>query len=58
MGKSKEKLNGEYDFVERVLVEAEQLGLRSEVEQTARMYVEIGFDVLTAYRMAYSEWIK
>lgn len=58
MSKSKEKLNGEYDFVERVLVEAEQLGLRNEVGQTARMYIEMGFDVLTAYRMAYGEWIK
>lgn len=57
MSKSKEKLNGQYDFIERVLVEAEQLGLRNEVEQTARMYVEMGFDVLTAYRLAYNQWV-
>jgi len=58
MGKSKEKLNGEYDFIDQVLVEAERLDVRNEVEQTARMYVEMGFDVLTAYRMSYNEWIK
>lgn len=44
--------------VELILEEASAWGLRIEVEETAKQFIEIGDDLITAYQSAYYEWIK
>lgn len=46
--------------IEFILEEASRCFLRKEVQETARKILEElpGINVLTAYEMAYSEWVK
>ena len=44
--------------IELVLEEASAWGLRYEVEQTAKQYIEEGQPVVDAYHFAYEDWIK
>jgi DNA-binding protein Fis len=46
--------------IEFILEEASRYFLRKEVQETARKILEElpGINVLTAYEMAYSEWVK
>lgn len=44
--------------IEMVLEEANAWGLRIEVEQTAKQYIEEGHPIVDAYHFAYEDWIK
>jgi hypothetical protein len=44
--------------IEEILIEASAVGLRWEVIETAKKYIESGLDKLTAYEYASHEWIK
>lgn len=44
--------------IELVLEEANAWGLRYEVEQTAKQYIEEGQPIVDAYHFAYEDWIK
>ena len=44
--------------IEMILEEASAWGLRYEVEQTAKQYIEEGQPVVDAYHFAYEDWIK
>lgn len=44
--------------IEMILEEASAWGLRYEVEETAKQFIEEGSDELIAYQDAYSEWVK
>jgi hypothetical protein len=44
--------------IELILEEAGAWGLRAEVEETAKKFIEEGMELVTAYQYAYYEWIK
>jgi hypothetical protein len=44
--------------IELILEEASAWGLRYEVEQTAKLLIEEGRDVVAAYQEAYQDWVK
>jgi hypothetical protein len=44
--------------IEEILHEASSYGLRIEVMESARSFIEEGYDKVTAYELAYREWIK
>ena len=44
--------------IELILEEAGAWGLRTEVEETAKKFIEEGMELVTAYQYAYYEWIK
>ena len=50
----------DYDHVDLILNDANKHGLRSEVEMTAKNYLdsESDMDIITAYNYAYNDWVK
>ena len=44
--------------VEEILHEASAYGLRQEVMDWARKYMDEGYDRVHAYELAYNEWVK
>ena len=44
--------------IEEILHEASAYGLRVEVMETAKQYMEEGMERLLAYENAFNEWIK
>ena len=44
--------------IELILEEASAWGLRYEVEQTAKQYLEDGHLPVDSYHFAYEDWIK
>jgi len=44
--------------IEMILEEASAYGLRYEVEQTAKEYIEEGHPIVDSYHFAYEDWIK
>lgn len=44
--------------IEMILEEAAAYGLRFEVEQTAKEYIEEGTPIGDLYHFAYEDWIK
>ncbi|MEY4334045.1 MAG: hypothetical protein RLZZ196_2788 [Bacteroidota bacterium] len=44
--------------IELVLEEASAWGLRVEVEQTAKQYIDEGHSIVDSYHFAYEDWIK
>jgi len=44
--------------IEEILHEASSYGLRIEVMESAKGFIEEGYDKVTAYELAYQEWIK
>ncbi len=44
--------------IEEILMEASAYGLRLEVMDSARKYMDAGYDRLVSYEMAYNEWVK
>jgi hypothetical protein len=44
--------------IELILEEANAWGLRTEVEQTAKSYIDEGHSPVDAYHFAYEDWIK
>jgi hypothetical protein len=49
---------GDLQDIELVLTEASAWGLRVEVEETAKQYIEEGQHPVDAYHFAYNEWVK
>jgi hypothetical protein len=46
------------EHIEEILMEASAYGLRFEVFETAKELMTEGYDRVTAFEMAYKEWIK
>ena len=44
--------------IEEILMEASAYGLRLEVMEWAKRFMEEGKDKLIAYEMAFNEWVK
>jgi hypothetical protein len=44
--------------IEMILKEAAAYGLRYEVEQTAKEYIEEGHPIVDSYHFAYEDWVK
>lgn len=44
--------------IEEILMEASAFGLRLEVLNTAKQYIDEGCERLLAYEMAFDEWVK
>lgn len=49
---------GDLQEIEMILLEASAWGLRVEVEETAKQYIEEGHNSVDAYQYAYAEWVK
>lgn len=45
-------------LIEEILIEVSAYGLREEVIQLAKRFMEEGYDKLNAYELAYREWVK
>lgn len=48
----------ESEQIEEILYEAAAHGLRIEVMESARKFIEDGYDTVTSYEMAFNEWVK
>jgi len=46
------------EHIEELLIEASAYGLRNEVYDWAKKFMEEGYDRVTAFEMAFKEWIK
>lgn len=44
--------------IEEILMEAASYGLRDEVIQWAKKFMNDGYDKLSSYEMAFNEWVK
>jgi hypothetical protein len=44
--------------IELILAEASAYGLAYEVEATAKLLIEEGRDIVSAYQEAYQDWVK
>jgi len=44
--------------IEEILIEASAYGLREEVMETAKGFVEDGVERVLAYEYAFKEWVK
>ena len=44
--------------IELILTEASAWGLRIEVEQSAKQFINEGHKVVDAYQYAYEDWVK
>lgn len=44
--------------IELILEEANAWGLRYEVDETAKVFIENGSEIVSAYQDAYNEWVK
>jgi len=44
--------------IEEILIEASAYDLRVEVMESAKGFIEDGYDKVTAYELAFNEWIK
>jgi len=44
--------------IEAILEEASAFGLRREVQEWANKFISEGVEAVTAYHLAYDEWIK
>jgi len=44
--------------IEEILHEAHAYGIREEVMMYARQFMDEGYDKITAYELAYKEWVK
>jgi hypothetical protein len=49
---------GDLQEIEMILLEASAWGLRVEVEETAKKYIDEGHDKVESYHWAYGDWIK
>jgi hypothetical protein len=48
----------EYIEIELILSEANSVGLKGEVEEYAKRFLEEGCSPIEAYQLAYEEWVK
>jgi hypothetical protein len=48
----------EYIEIELILTEANSVGLKGEVEEYAKKFLEEGCGPIEAYQLAYNEWVK
>ena len=48
----------DYEHVDLILQEASKYNLRLEVEDSAKKFIEQGYEYLEAFQLAYNEWIK
>lgn len=48
----------EYIEIELILTEADAYGLKGEVDEYAKKFLEEGFTPIQSYQMAYDEWVK
>ena len=48
----------DYEHVDLILQEADKYNLRFEVEDSAKKFIEQGYEYLEAFQLAYNEWIK
>lgn len=48
------------ELIEEILIEASMYGLRAEVLETARKYMQddVTLDRVHAYELAYCDWVK
>lgn len=44
--------------IEEILIESHSYGLRTEVMESARQFMDDGHERLSAYELAFQEWIK
>lgn len=49
---------GDLQQIELILLEANAWGLRWEVETAAELLIKDGCDAVTAYELAYNDWVK
>lgn len=52
------EIDSDYEQVEAILAEAERFGLRAEVHAMAIGLMNEQVDILTAYQIAFDEWVK
>tara|TARA_B100001248_G_scaffold125308_1_gene94016 strand:- start:660 stop:818 length:159 start_codon:yes stop_codon:yes gene_type:complete len=48
----------EHILIEEILAEANAHGLKEEVQRWAYKFLDEGYDIETAYQMAFQEWCK
>lgn len=58
MGDIKRPSQIDYEHVTLILEQADLKGLKSEVEGSAKKYIERGYILVESYEMAYQDWIK
>ena len=46
------------EHIEELLIEASAYGLRNEVFEWAKKFMDEGYDRVTSFEMAFSEWVK
>ena len=46
------------EHIEEILMEASAYGLRVEVLETAKDYIDAGWELILSYQMAFDEWVK
>ena len=46
------------EHIEEILIEASAYGLRDEVHNSAKQFMEEGYDRMVSFEMAFAEWIK
>lgn len=48
----------EHITIEEILAEANSHGLKAEVQEWANKFLKQGYDIESAYNMAFQEWVK
>ncbi len=56
--KKKQPTQQEYEHVELILTEASAHGLRAEVEEYAKKFINARYDYVQSFQMAYNDWVK